>query len=157
MSCNYLDAEPSAAYAYSILKTLANTLARKVDLAHADIPNYIDRLIPHLYNLFIFSAVVSDGTYMVATEPRLVRVAAQIVTLVIQTVPFQYVLSQQSAVPVPNVIFRRQESFAAALFAAYLSGDVKRLAEGHWKMPSDSNFLPFSVNFCDLSSIVQKL
>jgi DNA repair/transcription protein MET18/MMS19 len=33
-----------------------------------------------------------------------------------------------------------------ALFAAYISGDVKGIAEGHQKLPVDETFRPFEVS-----------
>ncbi|KZT07275.1 ARM repeat-containing protein [Laetiporus sulphureus 93-53] len=120
------DPEPSAAYAHSVLRTLADVLASKVERGDTDVIKYIDRLVPRVFNLFVYSALVADGTYMVATDPRLVAVAAQIVTLVMQTLPGQ-----------------RQETFVMILFAGYLQGDVKQLAEGHQKIPSDRRFDPF--------------
>jgi DNA repair/transcription protein MET18/MMS19 len=80
-----VDVEPSAAYAHSILKTIADTLASKVDKRHLDVPKYVDRLVPHLYNLFIYSAVVPNAPDMVATDSRLVGIAAQIISLVTET------------------------------------------------------------------------
>ncbi|GBE89610.1 MMS19 nucleotide excision repair [Sparassis crispa] len=121
------DTEPSAAYAHSLLRTLVDVLAAKVDLAHTDVVKYIDRLVPRLYNLFIYSALVSNSESMVATDPRLVSVAARVITLVVQTLPSQ-----------------RQEAFTAVLFAGYLHGDIKRLAEGQQKIPSDRLFDPFN-------------
>jgi DNA repair/transcription protein MET18/MMS19 len=79
------DIEPSIAYAYSIMTTVANTLLSKVDLGHVDIPKYIDRLVPRLFNLFIYAAVIPDGDYTVTSDPRLVVVASKIVTLVVQS------------------------------------------------------------------------
>lgn len=79
------DLEPAAAYAHSILKTLADVLSAKIDKGHADVVKYIDRLVPRLYNLFIYSALVSEERPMTATDPRLLGVAAQIVTLVSQS------------------------------------------------------------------------
>ncbi|KAH9930313.1 ARM repeat-containing protein [Fomitopsis serialis] len=122
------DREPNAAYAHSILRTIVDVLDAKVELGHADVIKYIDRLVPRLYNLFIYSALMSNGTYLVATDPRLVSVAAQVITLVVQTLSAQ-----------------RQETFIVALFAAYVQGDVKQLAEGHQKVPSDKRFDPFDV------------
>ncbi|EPT02988.1 hypothetical protein FOMPIDRAFT_1142982 [Fomitopsis schrenkii] len=122
------DIEPSAAYAHSILRTIADVLEAKIKLGHADVVKYIDRLVPRVYNLFIYSALVSEGALLVATEPRLVAVAARVITLVVQTLSAQ-----------------RQEPFVAALFAAYVHGDVKQLAEGHQKIPSHTRFEPFDV------------
>lgn len=83
------DTEPSIAYAHSIITALSNTLASKVDMGHVDIPKYIDRLVPRLYNLFIYSAVVPGGEHMVASDPRLVVVAAKIITFTVQSLPLQ--------------------------------------------------------------------
>ena len=85
------DMEPSAAYAHSILRTIADVLEAKIKLGHADVIKYIDRLVPRVYYLFIHSALASDATQSVATEPRLVAVAAQVITLVVQTLSAQYV------------------------------------------------------------------
>ena len=78
------DLEPPAAYAHSILKTLADVLSAKIDQGHADVVKYIDRLVPGLYNLFIYSALQAEERAMPATDPRLLAVAAQIITLVTQ-------------------------------------------------------------------------
>lgn len=83
------DHEPSAAYAHALLRTLADTFTKKVELGHADVSKYIDRLVPRLYNLHIYSAMVSNGDYLVATDPRLVSVSAEVITLVLQTTPAQ--------------------------------------------------------------------
>ena len=77
--------ETAAAYAHSILKTLANVLSAKLDEGHTDVVKYIDRLVPRLYNLFIYSALVGEERPMAATDPRLLSVAAHIVTLVSQS------------------------------------------------------------------------
>jgi DNA repair/transcription protein MET18/MMS19 len=82
-----LDFEPSAAYAHAILTILANSLRKKVDLGHTDVPKYIDRLVSRLYNLFIYSALLSTEDSMAATDLRVVSITAQIITLVVQTLP----------------------------------------------------------------------
>lgn len=79
------EAEPTAAYAHSILKTIVQTLSAKVGKGHPDVPKYIERLVPRLYNLCIYSALLSDGSYMVATDPRLITISGEIISLVIQT------------------------------------------------------------------------
>ncbi|KAL1941257.1 hypothetical protein VTO73DRAFT_7469 [Trametes versicolor] len=122
------DLEPSAAYAHSILKTLADVLSAKIDLGHADVVKYIDRLVPRLYNLFIYSALLAEEKPMPATEPRLLAVSAQIITLVTQTL---------------NAA--RQESFIKAIFAAYLEGDVSQLVDGVQKIPGDKKFTPLQL------------
>lgn len=88
-----IDLELSAAYAHFILTALVHTITTKIRLEHADLPKYVDRLVSRLYNLFIYSALVSTGNEnMPATEVRVIGAAAQIITLVIQTLPVQYVL-----------------------------------------------------------------
>ncbi|KAH9943852.1 ARM repeat-containing protein [Amylocystis lapponica] len=129
------DIEPAAAYAHSVLHTIADVLAAKVELGHTDVAKYIDRLVPSVYNLFIYSALSSDGKHMVATDQRLVSVAAHIVTLIVQT------LSPQ-----------RQEAFVAALFSGYLHDDLKQLADGQQRVSADSKFDPLSPG----ASTVQK-
>jgi DNA repair/transcription protein MET18/MMS19 len=83
------DSETSAAYAHAILTALANTLRMKVDLRHADVPKYVDRLVFPLYNLFIYSSLVQVDDSRVATDTRVIDIAAQIITLVVQTLPIQ--------------------------------------------------------------------
>lgn len=78
------DLEPRAAYAHAILKSIAQTMSSKVDEKHVDVPKYIDRLVPRLFNLFIYSALTSDGGYVIATDPRLILVAGDIISLVTQ-------------------------------------------------------------------------
>ncbi|KAF9006023.1 ARM repeat-containing protein [Cyathus striatus] len=120
------DSEPSAAYAHSILKTISLTLSTKVDQGHPDVVKYVDRLVPRIFNLFIHSALVPNRASMVATNTRLLQVAGEIITLVIQTLSLQ-----------------RQEAFARAIFDAFIiSGNVKDISEGLQKIP-DVAFLPF--------------
>jgi DNA repair/transcription protein MET18/MMS19 len=87
-----VDREVNAAYAHSILSTLSSVLASKVDAGHADIPKYLDRVVPRLYNLFIHAAVThqqGDMVAMVATHPRLIQAAAKVVTQIMQTAPVE--------------------------------------------------------------------
>lgn len=117
------DTEPNAAYAHSILTTVSNTLSTKVEKSHLDVGKYIDRLVPHIYNLFIFSAFGSDEQRLLASDPRLVHVAGKIISLVVQTLPPQ-----------------RQTTFSVELFKALLDGQVKGISQGHQKIPSDRKF-----------------
>lgn len=138
------DVEPSAAYAHSILKTVAQTLSTKMDKNHPDVAKYVDRLLPRLYNLFIYSALLSSEQTMVATDHRLISITGEIITLVVQSV------SLQSVPPLSQVLWclnvrRRQETFTAAVFEAFLTGEVKGIAEGHQKIPVEPKFLPFTV------------
>ncbi|RPD59070.1 ARM repeat-containing protein [Lentinus tigrinus ALCF2SS1-7] len=123
------DLEPAAAYAHSILKTLADVLSAKIELGHTDVVKYIDRLVPRLYNLFIYSALEAEERPMVATDPRLLAVTAQIVTLITQT-----------------LTAARQETFVKAVFAAYIDGDVSELAQGIQKIPAGKKFSPLEAS-----------
>ncbi|KAI0794485.1 ARM repeat-containing protein [Fomes fomentarius] len=121
------DLEPAAAYAHSLLKTLADVLQAKIELGHTDVAKYIDRLVPRLYNLFIYTGLHAETRVMVATDPRLLAVAAQIITLVTQTLSVA-----------------RQEAFVKAVFVAYLHGNVSDLAQGIQKIPADRTFSPLA-------------
>jgi DNA repair/transcription protein MET18/MMS19 len=79
------DHEVTAAYAHSILRTLADALAQKVEHGHNDVPKYNERLVPRLYNLHIYSTLISNGEYLVATDPRLISVSSEIIGLIVQT------------------------------------------------------------------------
>ncbi|KAJ4000828.1 ARM repeat-containing protein [Lentinula boryana] len=122
-----VDREPRAAYAHSILTTLHQTLLVKVDDGHADVAKYIESLVPRLFNLFIYSALVSKDDDSIATDPRLITVAGQIITTVVR-----------------NTADQRQESYIQALFSAYLDGEIIRIADGYHKLPLTCNFAPLS-------------
>lgn len=81
------DIEPAQAYAHMILKTLALTLDTKVKAKHPDVAKYIDSLIPRIFNVFVASAFVPGDRKVVASDPRLFRVAGQIITSVVQSLP----------------------------------------------------------------------
>ena len=90
------DHEPTAAYAHSILRTLADAVAKKAELGHPDVSKYSDRLVPRLFNLHFYSTLVSNGDYLAATDPRLISVSAEIVTAVYQTTSIPLVQSPQT-------------------------------------------------------------
>jgi DNA repair/transcription protein MET18/MMS19 len=92
------EVEVHAAYAHWILTTLSKTLQKKVDRGDPDIAKYIERLVPMIFNLFIFAAFVASDRgdeeterwrkrAAVATNPRLVKQAGEIMTLVVQALP----------------------------------------------------------------------
>ncbi|KAK0202783.1 Dos2-interacting transcription regulator of RNA-Pol-II-domain-containing protein [Desarmillaria ectypa] len=120
------DLEPRAAYAYAILRSVSRTMSSKVDEKHVDVPKYIDRLVPRLFNLFIYSALTSDGGYVIATDPRLILVAGDIVNLVTQCLTVE-----------------RYQTFMAALFSAFLSGNVAGICEGQPQLPANVTIYPF--------------
>jgi len=85
------DVEPAQAYAHMILKTLALTLDTKVKAKHPDVAKYIDSLIPRIFNVFVTSVFVAGERKVVASDPRLFRVAGQIITSVVQSLPVSLV------------------------------------------------------------------
>jgi DNA repair/transcription protein MET18/MMS19 len=82
------DVEPDAAYAHSLLKTLADTLQRKVDAAHPDVTKYLERLVPRIFNLFIHSAL-QPGQDWLASDTRLISISRDIITLITQCLTTQ--------------------------------------------------------------------
>jgi DNA repair/transcription protein MET18/MMS19 len=84
-----VDKEATAAYAHSILLTILQTLTAKVDEKHSDVPRYIERLLPRLFNLFIYAAYTSEDSYSIYQDPRLLQTAGQIITLVLETAPLE--------------------------------------------------------------------
>ena len=82
------DTEPSAAYAHALLSTLTDVLARKVQNGDVDVPKYVDRLVPRLFNLFAHEALVATGNTGMA-DTRIIDVAARLVNLVTQSLSAQ--------------------------------------------------------------------
>lgn len=79
------DAEINVAYIHAILHTLAQVLSKKVERKDPDVSKYVDRLLPHLFRHFIASATASEDGEAVLGDVRLVKVAADIITQVLQT------------------------------------------------------------------------
>jgi len=77
------DSEPSAAYTHALLSTLADVLARKVENGDADVPKYIDRLVPRLFNLSSHAALANGNTGL--ADPRVIGVVARLINLVTQS------------------------------------------------------------------------
>ncbi|KAF8967720.1 ARM repeat-containing protein [Flammula alnicola] len=121
------DPEPSAAYAHMILKTLAQALDTKVKKKHPDVVKYIDRLVPSIFNLFVASAFLSEEQTMIATEPRLIQVAGEIITLVVQSLSLQ-----------------RQRLYSLGLSKAVMNGDVTDIAHGFQKIAGTRKLSIFS-------------
>ncbi|ESK97793.1 dna repair transcription protein [Moniliophthora roreri MCA 2997] len=122
------DLEPDAAYGHSILLTIHKVLLAKIDEGHHDIPKFIDSLVPRLFNIFVYSAMTSDGRYMVGIDPRLIIAGGRIITSIIQSLPLA-----------------RQESYVQDLFGAYYNGRVKEIASGQQAISDDLVFRPFDV------------
>jgi DNA repair/transcription protein MET18/MMS19 len=79
--------EPGVAYAHAALHTIANVLDRKVSAKDADVARHVHKLVPHLYGLFIASALSQDAAGTIASEERLVAVTGRIIGLVVRVTP----------------------------------------------------------------------
>lgn len=87
--CENEDAEVGVAYVHAMLHTLAQVVSKKVEKKDPDVPKYVDRLLPHLLGLFI-SSVTTDGNQRgVADDARVIGVAAEIITFILQTATAQ--------------------------------------------------------------------
>ena len=127
------DLEPDAAYAHAILKTLSQTLAVKVQRKDPDVVKYIDKLVAHIFNLFISSTFLANERPVITTDPRLLQVAGEIITLVVQSLPLELVKSQLINRIISNIFFsffRRQKSYSIGISKALSEGDVRDIAQG---------------------------
>ncbi|KAH9479537.1 MMS19 nucleotide excision repair protein-like protein [Psilocybe cubensis] len=123
------DPEPTAAYAHMILKALAQALSTKVKGKHPDIAKYLDRLVPIIFNVFVSSAFLSEEQMIVAKEPRLVQVAAEIINFVVQSVPSE-----------------KQRFYSVELSKAIIDGNVSTIAEGFQKAAKSERFSIFDAS-----------
>ncbi|KAG8691244.1 hypothetical protein FRC11_005626 [Ceratobasidium sp. 423] len=78
------DRECAAAYAHALLQTLSNVLARKSDAGHADVPKYLDRLLPALLAAVVKAAVSPTPEKEVATHVKILPTIAPIFTMVVR-------------------------------------------------------------------------
>ena len=139
------DLEPTSAYAHAILTTISHTLASKTQKGHADIAKYVNRLVPQLFNLFIYSSILSDSQHMAATDHRVVSTAAEIIISIVQALTPQYALSSFVGSRIDKHFSRRQEVLIKCLTDAMFYGNLQGLAEGFQKLPSNKNFDAFEV------------
>ncbi|KAG8918476.1 hypothetical protein FRC00_012446, partial [Tulasnella sp. 408] len=106
--------EHSAAYVHALLQTLEDALdfktASKLD---ADIPKYLDRLVPRLYALFVEAATSPKPSLALATDVRLLEVASGVILRVVRCNP--------SA---------RQSQLLASLVAAFQTSNFGSLTNG---------------------------
>lgn len=79
------DPELIAAYAYSILKTLASVLELKANAGHPDVPKYIETLVPRLYFIFISMVMEESPLSFDGIFSRVLPIAAHIITIVVRT------------------------------------------------------------------------
>jgi DNA repair/transcription protein MET18/MMS19 len=81
------DREYTAAYACALLQTISNVLARKLDAGHADVPKYLDRLLPILLSIVVKAAISPIPKIQVATHPNVLPVVASIFSMVVRATP----------------------------------------------------------------------
>lgn len=112
--------EPAAAYAHAILTALGNTLSAKVSKSRpdADVPKYINTLLPRLFRLCLEAAVSKEQR--VFADMRLLRVVARIIRLVVGASPTA-----------------SQSKFFSDLVSAYLDGKVESIAGGDLTFSSE--------------------
>ncbi|CAE6532510.1 unnamed protein product [Rhizoctonia solani] len=82
-----VDRECAAAYAHALLQTLSNVLARKSDAGHADVPKYLDRLLPALLAAVVKAVVSSTPEKEVATHSKILLTIAAIFAVVMRSAP----------------------------------------------------------------------
>ena len=85
------DPEPSAAYAHALLSTLAEVLSRKVEGGDSDVPKYVDRLVPRLFNLVAYGVLAAPGSAGITgvAVPHVIGVSARLVNLVVKSLSAQ--------------------------------------------------------------------
>ncbi|KAG9312861.1 ARM repeat-containing protein [Chiua virens] len=122
------EVEPTAAYAHALLFTLEKTLSAKVikERPDPDVPKYVDQLLSHLFRLFLEAAITSGR--QILEDPRLLRVGAQIVKLVVEALSVE-----------------QQQRFIDAMVAAFLHGQVKAVTGGEFR-PLEAEFRPIDVS-----------
>ncbi|KAG8974923.1 hypothetical protein FRC05_006600 [Tulasnella sp. 425] len=116
--------ELNAAYVHSLFLALEDALDFKIDSKlDADIPKYIDRLVPRLYALFVEAAILPQSSLALATDVRLLEVAAGVILRVVRCNPSP-----------------RQTQFLASLVAAFQTSNFGPLTNG--QVPETESTLP---------------
>ncbi|KAM0786372.1 hypothetical protein ACM66B_001840 [Microbotryomycetes sp. NB124-2] len=132
-----------ALYGHHLLKTLLVVFKIKIEEGHEDVAKYVDKFLSRLFAMFIVPTVedgdggdeqrrehAGDGGQVVAKDPRLLRDAGKVVTVIVQRVDIE-----------------RQTTLAEAANAAFHGGDLRALL-GDFAPPSASvvSFKPFSTD-----------
>jgi hypothetical protein len=141
------------AYIYSILAAIADTLTNKVDQKHTDVPKYIDRLVPYLLDSLILSSLSSGKQNMIAADHRIVAVAAQILALVVETLPLRFVLRASNLSLIIHSVHSKQGMLAVSLYSRFFPDNVVGEAQTSLDNPQ---FFPFRVilNAAKSSSVI---
>ncbi|KIJ55124.1 hypothetical protein M422DRAFT_23773 [Sphaerobolus stellatus SS14] len=134
------DPETNAAYGHSILLSLSKVLATKMNDGHKDVPKYLDRLVPHLYEMFIGASVWNEIGEGIANHPKVVHIASKVVQQIVQTAPVE-----------------RQQTFVNSLYKAFFEGQVSTLVDDHQGRFAGASFHPFDSNASSLQKTVVPL
>ncbi|KAJ7066235.1 ARM repeat-containing protein [Mycena amicta] len=118
------DEELSAAFLHSLIFTIRRALTAKVDEQHEDVGEYIGNLVPGLYGLCVRAALQGGP----ARDRRVVAAVGNIIGLVVQR------LSQE-----------QQQTFAAKLFPAFLSGRIEAICASE-HVAAGFRFIPFEAD-----------
>jgi len=140
------DQEANAAYVHSALSSLSTVLATKVRAGDKDVPKYLERLVPHLYEVFIGASVRNGG---VASHPRVIQIGSKIIQQIVQTVSLESVSSYYFIVVVfyRSFFSRRQQSFYESLFKAFFENQISDLIDDRQGLFAVHMFQPFEVRF----------
>ncbi|KAG8999782.1 hypothetical protein FRB90_011960 [Tulasnella sp. 427] len=127
--------EHNAAYAHSLLLTLEDALDFKIDSKlDADIPKYIDRLVPRLYALCTEGATSPKPSLALANDVRLIEAASGVILRIVRC--------NTSA---------RQSQFLAGLITAFQTGNFGPLTNGQNSGTESVIPPPLQLNSSELS------
>ncbi|CAE6522908.1 unnamed protein product [Rhizoctonia solani] len=122
------DRECAAAYAHALLQTLSNVLVRKSDAGHADVPKYLDRLLPALLIAVIKATISPTPGEEVATHPKILPTIATIFTMVVRL-----------------ALAPKQASFIHSMSKLFYETRVEGILVS--RLPPQCNFHPFDASF----------
>jgi hypothetical protein len=119
-----LDSTSSITYPHAIIATIYLVVREKSQAHHADIPSYIDTLIPRLLTRIITPAAIPGPTTKVLCSREIVHVVALIINAILR----------EADIP-------KQNSFYTELFKVFLTGEQSSLIISNQEVIS-KNFHP---------------
>ncbi|CAE6466774.1 unnamed protein product [Rhizoctonia solani] len=131
------DRECAAAYAHALLQTLSNVLVRKSDAGHADVPKYLDRLLPALLAAVIKATLSPMPREEVATHPKILPTIATIFTMVVRL-----------------ALTPKQANFIDSMSKLFYQARVEGVLVS--RLPAQCNFHPFDASFSEKASPEQR-
>lgn len=118
------DRECAAAYAHALLMTLSKVLAHKVEAGHADVPKYLERLLPTLLAVMVKASIAATPEQEVATHPKVLPTAAAIFSMIVRSAPAA-----------------KQAIFSNSVSKLFYEGRASELLVS--RLPAQSSFRPF--------------